>query len=259
MHLIIVTICFNNPADVQRTCASIDAQSRLPDEHWIINGSTDDAIATLFSSQSLPAYRKVINEKDKGISDAFNKGIRLAGDGMIQLLNAGDVLLHEKVLELLDAFLAQHPAVGWVSGKIVLKRSGHWVEVGKPFEPSKLYRGMRSVSHPSWWVHKQQYLKAGEYNSAYKIAMDYDMMCRLADVPYAFYPFAAVRFDDTGISSTHYLKSLQENKKVYTSYFGSSLLLDIWQLRLRTLHHLLQSAAGKWLFQLKRLLGGENW
>lgn len=259
MRLIIVTICFNNPEEVQRTCASVDCQTRLPDEHWIINGSSEPAVANLFNHQSLPSYRKVINERDQGISDAFNKGIRLAGEGMIQLLNSGDELLHEKVLELIDGFLQQHPDTDWISGKIVLRRGGHWVEVGKPFEAGKLYRGMRSVAHPSWWVSKKAYGRAGGYNSLFKIAMDYDMMCRLANYPYAYYPFASVRFDDSGISSRQYLASLEENKKVFVSHFGSSFLLEIWQFRLRTLHHLLETRPGQWLFQLKRKLGGENW
>lgn len=259
MRLILVTICFNNLADVQRTCASVDKQTRLPDEHWIINGSTDSAIADWFSEHPLPSYRKLINERDKGIADAFNKGIRLAGDGMIQLLNSGDELLHEKVLEQMAEFIQQNSTADWISGKIVMKRAGHWVEVGKPFQAAKLYRGMRSVSHPGWWVNKKVYSRVGEYNGAYKIAMDYDMMCRLAKESYAFYNFSSVRFDDSGISSNQYIASLEENKKVYESHFGSSLLLDIWQMRLRLLHHLLHTSLGKLLFSLKKKLGGENW
>jgi hypothetical protein len=89
--------------------------------------------------------------------------------------------------------------------------------------------------------------------------MDYDMMCRLTNENYAFYNFASVRFDDSGISSHQYIASLDENTKVYESHFGSSLLLEIWQFRLRALHHLLDTRPGQWLFQLKRKLGGENW
>lgn len=140
-----------------------------------------------------------------------------------------------------------------------MKRAGHWVEVGKPFQAAKLYRGMRSVSHPGWWVNKNVYNRVGEYNGAYKIAMDYDMMCRLGKESYAFYNFSSVRFDDSGISSNQYIASLEENKKVYESHFGSSLLLDIWQMRLRLLHHLLHTSLGKLLFSLKKKLGGENW
>lgn len=259
MRLIIITICFNNLPDLQRTIASVNNQTRNPDEHWIINGSTSVDIAEWLQQTPQPTYRKVINERDKGISDAFNKGIQYAGEGMIQLLNAGDELVSAGVLDQVATFLQSNTPVGWISGKIILKRAGEWVEVGKPFDPDKLYRGMRSVLHPSWWVHKQTYQKAGPYQSQYRIAMDYDMMCRLAKEPYAFYPFAMVRFDDAGISSQQYLQSLVENRKVYESYVGFSLPCMLWQLRLRSLHYLLQTRLGKLLFTWKKKMGGENW
>lgn len=259
MRLIIITICFNNLPDLLKTIDSVDAQTRLPDEHWIINGSTQPDIANWFNTQATPEFRTILNELDNGISDAFNKGIQRAGEGMIQLLNAGDTLLNANVLAAVDTFLQKNTDKSWISGKIVLKRGGDWVEIGKAFEPNKLYRGMRSVAHPSWWVHKQAYLKAGPYQSQYKIAMDYDMMCRLAHEPYAFMPLTMVRFDDTGISSNQYLRSLQENQQVYESYVGYSLKCRLWQLRLRWLHYLLQTYPGKLLFRLKRKMGGENW
>ena len=259
MRLIIITICFNNLADLLRTIESVDAQSRLPDEHWIINGSTRSDIANWLLSHPVPAFRKIVNERDNGISDAFNKGIQLAGTGMIQLLNAGDTLLNANVLAEVDAFLQKNADVSWISGKIVMKRGGAWVEIGKAFEPKKLYRGMRSVSHPTWWVHKLTYQNAGPYQAKYKIAMDYDMMCRLAHEPYAYLSLAMVRFDDSGISTSQYLRSLEENQQVYESYAGYSVKCRLWQFRLRLLHIALQTYPGKLLFQLKRKLGGANW
>jgi glycosyltransferase involved in cell wall biosynthesis len=259
MRLIIITICYNNLLDLQKTLATVDNQTRPPDEHWIINGSTSGDIADWLQQTTQPAYRKILNERDKGIADAFNKGIRLAGEGMIQLLNAGDELLQVGVLQEVATFLQSHAEAAWISGKIVLKRGGEWVEVGKQFDAAKLYRGMRSVSHPSWWVNKQTYLNAGPYQSQYKIAMDYDMMCRLAKEPYVFFPLAMVRFDDTGISAKQYLASLDENQRVYESYVGYSLACRLWQFRLRSLHNLLQTELGKQLFRWKKKLGGENW
>ena len=259
MRLIIITICYNNLPDLLRTIESVDAQTRLPDEHWIINGSSQMDIANWFIEHPVPTFRKILNEPDNGISDAFNKGIQLAGSGMIQLLNAGDTLLNASVLAEVDAFLQKIKDVSWISGKIVLKRGGAWIEIGKAFDQNKLYRGMRSIAHPSWWVHKHAYQKAGPYQLQYKIAMDYDMMCRIAHEPYAYFPLAMVRFDDSGISSNHYLQSLQENQQVYESYVGFSLKCRIWQLRLRSLHYALQTYPGKLLFRMKQKLGGENW
>jgi len=255
----VITICFNNLTDLQKTCQSVDAQTRPPEEHWIINGSTTDDIAQWLEQTPQPAYRKWINERDKGIADAFNKGINKANSGITHLMNSGDIYAGDDVLQTVHAFFQSHATVQWISGNIQLTRGGEQVVVGKPFESAKLYRGMRSVSHPTWFVKKEVYQRNGGYSSDYKIAMDYDMMCRIAHEPYQYLPKTIAIFDDTGISSSQYLKSLAESKKVYTTHFGSSLKLNIWQWRLILLHKLLSSSFGQWLFRLKKKMGLENW
>jgi len=257
--LSVITICFNNLADLQRTCASIDAQTSLPDEHWVINGSTMPGIEEWLLNTPQPAYRKWINERDKGISDAFNKGIGKANGEITHLLHAGDRYAANDVLEIVRKTFAANPYAAWISGNIEMVRVGKSVIVGKPFDKNKLYRGMRSVSHPTWFVKKEVYSRIGLFSSEYKIAMDYDLMCRIVNEPYAYINKVIVVFDDTGISSTKYLDSLKENRKVYESHFGFSFLLVLWQLRLKILYYLLQTDFGKWLFDLKKKLGLENW
>ncbi len=254
----VVTICFNNLADVQRTCASVDQQQRKPEEHWIINGSATEEIADWLINTPQPGYRKWINERDKGIADAFNKGIAKAGSDIIHLLNSGDTYASAEVLKAVEKEFDANPETQWISGNIELMRAGKKVLVGKAFEKSKLYRGMRSVSHPTWFVRKAVYERVGEYKSEYKIAMDYDMMCRLADEPYRYLNIPIAVFDDTGISSVQYLRSLEETKKVYISHFRFSYKMMLWQLRLKLLHYLLQTSLGKLLFTIKRKMGLEN-
>lgn len=255
----VITICFNNLADLQKTCQSVDAQALHPQEHWIINGSTEPGIATWLENTPQPVYRKWINERDKGIADAFNKGIGRAIQPIVHLLNSGDIYAADDVLSVIAVLFNSRPDISWISGNIELTRAGEKIVVGKPFQKSKLYRGMRSVLHPTWFVKKETYNRIGNYSPEYSIAMDYDMMCRLANEPYLYLSKTIVIFDDTGISSNQYLRSLEENKKVYTSHFGQSLLLEIWQARLKILHYLLQSGFGQWLFRLKKKMGLENW
>lgn len=254
----VITICFNNLDDVRKTCASVDDQTMPPQEHWIINGSTNTDIADWLAATPQPAYRKWVNERDKGIADAFNKGISKAAGPVTHLLNAGDTYASADVLALVDRVFEEDPKLQWISGNIRLMRGGQEVVVGKPFERGKLYRGMRSVSHPTWFVKKEVYERTGPFKPEYKIAMDYDLMCRLADEPYAYLNKTIAVFDDTGVSSSNYLRSLEENKKVYESYFGKSLPLRLWQLRLKMLHHVLETPFGKWLFRLKTKAGMEN-
>ncbi len=259
MTVAVITICFNNLSHLQRTCQSVDNQSLLPEEHWVINGSNTPDIEQWLLQTPQPFYRKWVNERDRGIADAFNKGIGKAEGQLLHLLNSGDRYASHDVLSYVTRVFDANPKAQWCSGNIQLIRGGKEVVVGKPFEKSKLYRGMRSVSHPTWFVKKEAYHRKGLYNPEHAIAMDYDMMCRLADEPYVYIDKVLAVFDDTGVSSLHYLKSLEENKKIYTGYFGQSFLLNLWQNRLKLLFYLLQTPFGKWLFSLKKKMGLENW
>ncbi len=247
----VVTICFNNLNDLQKTCASVDAQVYLPIEHWIINGSTNNEIENWLNTTPQPDYRKWLNERDNGISEAFNKGISRSNGFIIHLLNAGDVYAGTDILIKVARVFELHPFVHWISGKMKIKRAGHWLEVGTPFRKSKLYRGMRGVFHPTWFVKKEVYDRNGLYSNHYKIAMDYDMMCRIYEERYAFIDKTFVVFDDSGVSTTNYLESLKQNIEVYESHFHFSFLCRAWQLRLKILYYLLQTKFGKWLFKVK--------
>lgn len=254
----IITICFNNLEDLQKTCLSIEAQTVVPFEHWVINGSTQADIAQWAAQSPQPAYRKFLHEKDKGISDAMNKGIARAEGEILHLLHAGDLYAHAQVLEKVGAAFLANPATQWLSGKMQLHRGGLPVVVGKPFDPQKIYRGMRSVFHPTWFVRPSVYVQTGTFHLQWKIAMDYDLLCRMPAEGYLFLPEPLVVFDDQGISTQHYLAAVAENIAVYESYHGFSFKARLWAFRLRCLHWLLLTPLGKWLFAWKKKMGWEN-
>ncbi len=254
----VISICFNNLSDLQKTCSSVDMQTTLPNEHLIINGSSNSEIANWLNNAPQPSYRKWINERDKGISDAFNKGIALAQFEVIHLIHAGDAYASNNVIGIAANYFEQHHDIQWVSGNIQVLRGGISVIIGKPFDKSKLYRGMRSVSHPTWFVRKEVYNRVGPFKLHLKIGMDYDLMCRLKDEPYGYINETIAVFDDSGISTSNYLDSLKENIHIYESYFGFSFLCRVWQFRLKILHLLLHTSFGKWLFAIKNKLGLAN-
>jgi len=253
MKLSIITICFNNLQDLIKTCDSVDRQIEKPFEHIIVNGSTNDDIKDWFIAQNKNNYRLIINERDAGISDAFNKGILLAKGDLIHLLNSGDIYYDENATQIVSKKINDLPNVNWVSGNIVLHRGVSWVTIGKPFDKKQVYKGMRAISHPTWFVKKEVYDRLGLYKN-YSIAMDYDMMCRIKEEPYAYINYTLIKFDNTGVSNLRYLDSLKQNIEVYESNFGYSLKSRLWQFRLKLLHLFLQTWLGKKAFSLKKKL-----
>ena len=257
--LSIITICFNNLEEVLDTCCTVDEQTISPFEHLIINGSTDDAIEKYFESNKDILYRKVFNERDKGIADAFNKGIEKATGDVILLLNSGDLLYDKNVIKIvLEKFDADKNLM-WLHGKYRYQRSGIWVTLGKPFEPKKLYRGMRSLSHQTMFVRKELYHTYGLYDNSFKIAMDFDFVARIRNEKFIFLDEILAVNVPGGISSEKYNLSLKEGSKVVKKYLGFSWRNKLWTVRLKTLKTIQNIPfLGKLLYKIKVRLGLAN-
>jgi glycosyltransferase involved in cell wall biosynthesis len=254
----IITICFNNLLDVIRTCASVDAQILVPFEHIIIDGSTNSDVRNFLESNQQPKYRKWLCERDNGIADAFNKGLKRATGEITLLLNSGDTLYDSYVLEKVHEVFSKDPNLMWCHGMLSTMRGGLWVVVGKPFEKEKLYRGMRGTFHPTMYVKRTLYEIHGFFDTSLKMAMDYDFLCRIAEDRNIFIPSPLATFDPTGVTSTKYLEAMEESYAVYRKYFGSNFKQTVWKWRLTFLHHLLESRIGKQLYAMKKRLRLEN-
>lgn len=258
MNISIITICYNNLEELKKTMYSVDQQIFLPCEHFIVDGSTNSMINNYLSQIQLPFYREWKTESDKGIADAMNKGIRESKGNIILILNAGDELYDESVLKKINTTFEKNSNIQWLHGKYMIQRSGHWIIIGKPFDKKKLYRGMRSVCHQTMYVRKELYDKYGLYDENERIAMDYDFVCRICKEKNFFLSIPLAKFAPQGISTIKYIESLKSGKRIYTKYFGFSIKLLLWQIRLKILYYLLQTKFGKTLFKLKKKMKLEN-
>lgn len=254
----VITICYNNLSELIRTCQSVDEQSVHPDEQLIIDGSTNNEIIDWLQNNKQPAYRRWIHERDKGISDAFNKGVKNAKFDTLQFLNSGDIYFDKNVLQIVLETFASNRDIQWCHGKMQLQRGGSAVIIGKPFDKEKIYRGMRSVFHPTMFVRKELFKKYGSFDDSLKIAMDYDFLLRISKENFIFIPTPLISFDPHGISNEKYLDSLKETKECYERYNGKSFKLQLWQMRLKVLHYILNSPIGSSLYKIKKSLRLEN-
>ena len=116
MVLTIITINYNNAEGLRKTLASVASQTYPHIEHIIIDGgSTDNSVEVIREYESslgsrlspLASRLKWLSEKDTGIYNAMNKGIRMATGDYIQILNSGDILAADDVTERMMAALAE--------------------------------------------------------------------------------------------------------------------------------------------------------
>ena len=249
--LSVITICFNNLVELTETCRSVDTQTVFPDEHLVIDGSTTEEILNWLCQNTQPAYRRWIHERDNGISDAFNKGISQAKSIIIHLLNSGDRYIKENAVEIILHHFEEDTGLMWAHSQYTQHRGDMDVVSGLPFDKNKLWKGMRTVAHPTMFIKKEIYQRHGLYNTDCKIAMDYDMLIRMRNEKFIFIPLSLVYFAPGGASNTHFKKGLAEVKASYIKHEGASLKQSLWQFRQKMLHVFMQTELGRKWFQWK--------
>ena len=112
MKLSIVTINYNNAEGLRKTLASVASQTYASIQHVIVDGSSSDASKDIiidYAEHTKNPNHEIIwvSEKDKGIYNAMNKGIRMATGEYIEILNSGDILAADDVTERMMAALEE--------------------------------------------------------------------------------------------------------------------------------------------------------
>lgn len=174
----IITICYNSEKTIKRTIQSILNQTTNQFEHVFIDGSSKDkTVATIEEFHDDYVKKGVdftlISEKDKGISNAINKGIRLAKGDIIGILNSDDWYEANTVFLVQKAF-DEHPGIDIVMGSGYIHNKDHII-VKRP--KKGLIITSRNFNHPAMFVRKECYEDVGGYNEQ-KPFEDFDWYLR---------------------------------------------------------------------------------
>ena len=85
MRISLITVCFNSEDSIEKTLISVKNQNFQNFEHIIIDGNSQDN--TIEIVRKFKHISKVVSEKDHGIYDAINKGIKISEGEIIGFLN----------------------------------------------------------------------------------------------------------------------------------------------------------------------------
>ena len=218
IFLSIITITLNNFEELLRTVESVRDLNGC--EHIIINGG--ECPQTL---EFLQGYNgKSVSEPDQGISDAFNKGIRLSSGDAIIMLNSGDILLDRTYPARASQILDQDPQIDFVHADLIFEDTLIGSYIMRPLRTKNIIspnigRGM-PYRHQSMVVRKEVYGRVGFFNLNY-ICSDFDWVCRWElDLKkshgQAYYSQGdpVIIMDGGGISSTQERKIILEAIKI---------------------------------------------
>ncbi len=213
----IITIVLNGEKSIQRAIDSVANQTYRNIQYIIVDGGSTDNTLNLIRKNELH-ISNWISEKDKGIADAFNKGLKLCKGEVVGFLNADDWYETDAVESILSSIKDYDVVYGdvqfWEQEKKMHRTFG---------DHSKLKNGM-AIAHPAVFIKMNIYHKFGFFNTDYKIAMDYEFMARLYYGKVSFKNINKVTTNMTlgGLSDKYWLKAFKEDRQVVEIYQGKS-------------------------------------
>jgi len=185
MKISIITAVYNRRESIQEALDCVARQSYADIEHVVVDGgSTDGTVEILERNRGRIAV--LVSERDNGIYDALNKGLRLATGEVVGFLHADDVLAHDDAIAHIAAALAApgcdaaYGDLNYVSSADPGRIVRCW-KAGK-FSPSRLAWGWMPP-HPTFYVRRGWYERIGGFDTRYKIAADYFSILRLFGDP----------------------------------------------------------------------------
>ncbi len=164
---------------VAQTIDSVLAQEYGTLEYIVIDGGSEDGTLDVIKARQAKITHWV-SEKDKGIADAFNKGLALSSGEYILFLNADDALADKGVIaEIADEIVKNdYPGIIYGDCAYVDRDSGIVLRrLRVPLSLGGLLRG-KMPPHPSMFSRCSYFRKYGKFDLNFKIAMDFDWLLR---------------------------------------------------------------------------------
>lgn len=176
----IITVCLNSEKYIEQTIRTVLEQTYKRVEYIIIDGGSKDRTIDIVKKYE-SGISFWISERDSGIYDAMNKGIKLSKGEVIGVINSND--WYEKhAIEDVMRFFERDVEISIVHGNRML-----WDQEGKKLKglilPSKDYGRLiyhtLPVSHATCFVRRSIYSNYGLFDTRYRISADHEFFLRL--------------------------------------------------------------------------------
>lgn len=223
LKISIITPSFNQGAFIEETIKSVLNQGYPNLEYIIIDGDSTDN-----TKEILKKYNKKIiwmSEKDKGQSDAINKGMKMATGDILAFLNSDDLYAHG-ALHKVAKFFNTHPNAQWITGNYYIidnkgKKIRMYVKWYKRFlrlfSSYTLLCFTNYIIQPSTFWRMNVQKKVGLFDEELPYEMDYDYWLRIG-IKYPLFcseeTFSFFRLHESSKSGFQYKNQFKEEIKV---------------------------------------------
>ena len=212
----IITTTYNDKENLKKIIAQVKNQDYANIEYVIVDGgSTDGTLEVIAEAAEYFGSRlKWISEKDKGIYDAINKGIRLSTGDVLGC--CFDQYAGPDVISKMVAIMEKEGTDG-VHGDLYYMEGDKVVRYWHQGQGNIRFGWM--PGHPTLYLRKSVYDKYGLYKTDYRISADYEFMIRILKddkVKLSYLPEVLIYMSHGGTSTNSlgaYLAGMKEGHR----------------------------------------------
>ena len=223
----IITVVKNNEKFIEKNILSVINQTYKNYEHIIVDGNSSDGTLKIINK-----YRnkisKIISEKDEGLYDAMNKGIKNATGDIIGILNSDDYY-YENALNIVKKYFEKKPDLDFLYGSVIKHKHlyGYY-----PWKINWTF-GFYTSHSVGFFIKKTSQFRVGLYNTKYKYSSDYDLFFRMI-IKFKMKGISTKKneilgyFSPSGLSSKiKYIDYLNENTQIRLDNGQNKFLVKI--------------------------------
>jgi len=227
MKVSIITISYNSEKTIKATLDSVVSQTHKNIQHIIIDGKSNDDTISICSNY--PHLFKIISEKDKGVYDAFNKGLKIASGDVVGFLNSDDIFhSNNSIQNIVKGFSDK---IDGVFGNLKFYNKNNKVIrkwISKPFRIGAFEKAWMPP-HPTFYCRKKIYDKYGYYDDSFKIAGDFELMLRfieLNNIKTKFIDKDLIKMKAGGISNSGLISKIKILKEEFKAFKINKISLN---------------------------------
>lgn len=222
MVISVVTVCYNAETTIGHSLRSVACQDYGMIEHVVIDGGSTDGTLDVVRSQG-SRVATLVSERDDGIYDAMNRGLRRASGDFVLFLNADDQYADRRCIsELVSALEASgadsaYGDIAYVRDDARLTRVRHWKS--GPYLRGAFAKGW-APPHPTFVARRDRLLELGGFDLRYRLASDFDLMMRALDgagMTAAYVPRELVLMRVGGATNASVGNVLRQNMEIIDS------------------------------------------
>ena len=230
MKISLITACYNSATTLRTAIESVLSQRGVDIEYIVVDGGSKDGTVDIIKEYAAKTNCqrlttndftfKWISERDRGMYDAINKGIKMATGDVVGILNADDVLESQDTLvhvaecfNRVDDIDALYADIRFVKDDLNTTCRYYSAKYWKPW----MFQWGKMPPHPSVYIRRELFEKFGLYKLGYDIAADYELLIRylrVAKIKSKYLNESIVRMRMGGKSTRGWRSNLKLNQEI---------------------------------------------